>query len=162
MSRRQFADARWVFSSEAGKEEVGLVLNQEGLTSVAEAARSVADPRPDVAHQAADNGSASVGGSDKNKPANLWNSLVAECLTEKPAVLRGTGDSIDRSAADSLPESISAVLSHHLREDAPQAVADDDHSVESRVFAVGIERQASPPQDCRSKWAENGMGSPLA
>ena len=61
MSERQFADARWVFSSEAGKEEVGLVLSQEGLTCLAESARRVADPRPEVSYDAADNWSTSVG-----------------------------------------------------------------------------------------------------
>ena len=82
MSPGQCADARRVFSSEAEKKEIGLVLRQEGLTRRAVAARTVADPHPKIADNAADDRRTSVGGSDEDDPANFRNNFVTERLTK--------------------------------------------------------------------------------
>ena len=84
--------ARRVFPSEAGNEEVGLVLSQEGLACLAEAARTIADPHSEAADEAADEGAAAVGGRDEDEPAHLWDGLVAERLADELAVLGRTDD----------------------------------------------------------------------
>ncbi len=146
MSRGKLADGRREFPAKAVNEEVGLVLSQQGRTCFAEAAGTIADPDPNVADEAAYQRAAAVRGRDEYEPAHLRHGLVVAGLAEEPAILRRTDEPVDRPVADGLPDARSAVLGHHLREDAPQTVADQDHLAEGRVRAVGIEQPASPPQ----------------
>ena len=87
-----------------------------------------------------------MGGRNEDNPAHFWHRLVAERLLQKTAVIGRSTDLVDGPCADGLPEPRSTTLDHHLRQDAAQAVADDDHPVEGRVRALGIEDPPSPLQ----------------
>jgi hypothetical protein len=99
-----------------------------------------------------------MGRRDEDDPAHLGKGLVAEHLPQEPAVLGRAGDLLDGLLADRLPKARSASLHHHLRQDAAQAVADDDHPVEGRVRAVGIEDPASAPQGLPEQVGREGDG----
>ena len=80
-----------------------------------------------------------MGGRDEDDPAHLRHRLVKERLLQEPAVVGRAVKLVDGPCADRLPEPGSARLDHHLRENAAQAVADDDHLVQGYVRAIRIE-----------------------
>src|SRR5579864_385590 len=144
--RVEYGDARRDLTAESGSEQVGFVTRQQRRACLAEVAWPGAEPYADSSERAAGERAAAMRSRDEHNTAHLRNRLVAEHLTQELAVSGRTGDFVDGSRADRLPETRSAALNHHLRQDAAQAVTDDDNPVKSRVRAVGIELLTSPPQ----------------
>ena len=144
--RGKLAGARREVAAKSGSEHVGLVVRQEHFLGLAEPVGPPAEPCTKLSKTAAGKWAAAMGGRDEDDPAHLWHGLVEECLSQGPAFLGRFDDLVDWTRADSLPEPRSAALDHHLRQDAAKAVAHDDHSVEGRVRAIGIEDSTRPPQ----------------
>ena len=146
VARGELAGAGREVAAKSGSEHVGVVVRQEHFLGLAEPVWPPAEPCTKLSKTAAGKWTAAMGGRDEDDPAHLWHGLVEECLSQEPAFLGWADDLVDRTRADSLPEPRSAALDHHLRQDAAEAVAHDDHSVEGRVRAIGIKGSTRPPQ----------------
>ena len=85
-------------------------------------------------------------GRNEDDPTNLRNAFVAVHLPEEQAIILRAGDLVDRQVGDGLPEPQTAILAHHFRQDAAQAVTDDDHPVEGFVGLFRIEQLAGLPK----------------
>ena len=144
--RGKLVGARRELAAESASEHVGLVVRQEHVMGSAEPVWSPAELRTQLSKTAAGKRAAAMGGRDEDDPAHLRHGLVEERLLQELAFLGRADDLVDGTCADRLPEPRSAALDHHLGQDAAKAVAHDDHPVEGRVRAIGIEDSTRPPQ----------------
>ena len=76
---------------------------------------------------------------DEDHAADLRTGLEDQGAAEEVAIIRLAHEFIDRPVADELPQPGPGVLDHHLGQQAAHAVADEDHPVERRIRAVGVE-----------------------
>ena len=146
MPRGKLAGAGRELAAESVSEHGELVVRQKHFMGLAKPVWSPAELCTKLSKTAAGKWAAAMGGRDEDDPAHLWHGFVEERLSQELAFLGRSDDLVDRTRADSLPEPRSATLDHHLRQDAAKAVAHDDHSVEGRVRAIGIEDSTRPPQ----------------
>ena len=76
---------------------------------------------------------------DEDHAADLRTRLEDQGAAEEVAIVRLARELVDGPIADEPPQPGPAVLDHHLGQQTAHAVADDDHPVERRIRAVGVE-----------------------
>jgi len=138
MVPRQLVDAGGKPLPEGVTEEIGPVARQEGRISPLQGVPMPDEPRAERADGASIETAAPVGGGDEDEAADPGQRLEEEGLAQALAGLGRAVEPIGGLGADGLPEAGPAVLGHHLREQAAEAVADEDHAVEVRIGAVGV------------------------
>ena len=144
--RGKLAGAGRELAARSVSAHVGLVRQEHFLNGLTKPVWAPAELCTKLSKTAAGKWAAAMRGRDEDDPAHLGHGLIEERLSQELAFLWRSDDLVDWTRADSLPEPRSATLDHHLRQDAAQAVAHDDHSVEGRVRAIGIEDSTRPPQ----------------
>ena len=138
MFPRQLVDAGGKPFPEGVEEEIGSVTREDRLIGALQGVYMPDESRAERVDRAPIETAAPVGGGDEDDAADPWQRLEEEGATQELAGLGRAVEPIGGPGTDGLPEAGPAVLGHQLREEAAQAVADQDHPVEGRIGAVRV------------------------
>ena len=98
---------------------------------------------------------------DEEHSADLRTGLEDQGAAEEVAIFRLAREFIGGTIADEPPQPGPTVLDHHLGQQSAHAVADEDHPLERRIRAVGVELSPHLHQVAPQQRAEYGIGSPV-
>src|SRR3954471_18392742 len=135
----QLIDARGRPPAEHGREEGGPVARQQPLVNLLQWVRQPTEPPPNSADDPSIEPTAPVWCRDEDQPSDLGLGLEEHHLTQQAAVLGRADELFEQLGAAELPEIRPTILGHHLGQQPPHAVADEDHVFKGGVRAIGVE-----------------------
>ena len=119
------------------------------------------EPRAEVLQPAAVDPTPAVRRGDEDHAADVRPGLEDQGPVEEVAIGLIACQLLDGPIADEPPQPGPAVLDHHLGQQTAHAVADEDHPVEGRIRAIGVELVPHLIQVAPQQRGQYGIGSPV-